>query len=73
MTERLKAAARTHKRDQAKAENSRRELAAAIVDADAQGVPQVEIVAITGYTRERIRQIVKAAAEESSASPPPSQ
>lgn len=39
-------------------------LAAAIVEAAKQGVRQGEIVKVTGYTRERVRQICRAAGVE---------
>lgn len=41
-------------------EAARADLAAAIREADARGVRQVDIVAATGYSRERVRQIVRA-------------
>lgn len=40
-------------------DNLRAELAAEIRAASAAGVPQVEIVRLTGYTRDQIRLIVK--------------
>ena len=42
-----------------KVEQARTELADAIRDADQAGVRQVDIVAATGYSRERVRQIVR--------------
>lgn len=48
--------------DAQKAEREKREqLADAIVDAARDGMRQVEIVKMTGYTRERVRQICRAA------------
>lgn len=38
----------------------RQELAAAIGQADADGVPQKDICEATGYTRQQVRRIVKA-------------
>lgn len=40
-------------------EKARLALAAAIVAADQQGMKQTEIVAITGYTRETVRRIIR--------------
>ena len=40
-------------------DQARTELADAIRDADQSGVRQVDIVAVTGYSRERVRQIVR--------------
>jgi hypothetical protein len=59
VTDRLEAAARAHKRAQTKAGEARTALAEAIIDA----VRQVDIARITGYTRENIRLMVKAARE----------
>jgi hypothetical protein len=44
----------------ARVEQARRDLAAAIVEAYAGGIRQRDIVAVTGYSRERVRQIVRA-------------
>ena len=43
------------------ADIARERLATAIVEAARSGVRQVEIVRVTGYTRERVRQICRAA------------
>lgn len=43
----------------ARRDQARVKLAAAIVEADEQGIRQSEIVAITGYTRESIRRIIR--------------
>ena len=59
-TSTLQAAARAYRRAERAYESRRAELAAAIVEANDAGVRQHEIVSITGYTRERIRQILKA-------------
>jgi predicted transcriptional regulator len=60
----LEAAVRAFRRAASTHEKRRKELAAAIV-ADAQaGVKQTEICRITGYTRERIRQIVRQAEQD---------
>jgi hypothetical protein len=45
-------------------EGARKKLAAAIVNAANSGTRQNEIVRITGYTRERVRQICRAAGIE---------
>ncbi|GAA0530814.1 hypothetical protein GCM10010172_09390 [Paractinoplanes ferrugineus] len=42
-----------------KVDQARAELADAIRDADEAGMRQVDIVAATGYSRERVRQIVR--------------
>jgi hypothetical protein len=55
----LQKAAAAYKRAQAIAEERRKELAAAIVEADAAGTRQVDIVAVTGYTREHVRRILR--------------
>lgn len=60
MTERLEAAAKAYRRAERRADETRSELFAAIVEADAAGMAQVDIVRTTGYTRERVRQIVQA-------------
>jgi hypothetical protein len=54
----LHRATAAHKRALAAAEERRKELVTAIREADADGMKQVEIVKITGYTREHIRRIV---------------
>lgn len=69
MTDQLEAAVRAHRRAQAKAEASRIDLANAIAAAARANVPQRDIVRITGYTRERIRQIVRAAEADLSTAP----
>jgi hypothetical protein len=61
VTERLEAAAKAYRRAEKRADETRGELYAAIVEADKAGVSQVDIVRATGYTRERVRQIVRAA------------
>ena len=48
----------------ARAERARLDLAAAIVRAAQRGVRQREIVEATGYNRERVRQILRAAGVE---------
>jgi DNA invertase Pin-like site-specific DNA recombinase len=49
---------------EARTEILRQELAAAIRQADADGVPQKEVCEATGYTRQQVRRIVKAAAAD---------
>lgn len=51
-------------RARAEVDKARAELAEAIVDAVRSGMRQVEIVRRSGYTRERIRQIARAAGVE---------
>ncbi|MGW9024794.1 hypothetical protein ACWGQ5_11265 [Streptomyces sp. NPDC055722] len=46
-----------------RAEILRQELAAAIAQADADGVAQKDICEATGYTRQQVRRIVKAVTE----------
>ncbi|MHA4950590.1 hypothetical protein ACX27O_25005 [Micromonospora sp. SD19] len=46
--------------DREKITAARDQLAAAIVDAARDGMRQVDIVRVTGYTRERVRQILRA-------------
>ncbi|MGC9671241.1 hypothetical protein ACNTMW_32430 [Planosporangium sp. 12N6] len=48
----------------AEVDHARERLAAAIVEAARSGVRQVDIVRRTGYTRERVRQICRAAGVE---------
>lgn len=50
--------------DRAKIGQARQELADAIVSAARDGMRQVDIVKITGYTRERVRQILRAGGVE---------
>ena len=57
--ERLAAATRARQDAEAQVEHARADLYDAIADALAAGIRQSEIVRITGYTRERIRQIMK--------------
>jgi hypothetical protein len=45
-------------------DRAREALAEAIVEAARSGMRQVDIVKVTGYTRERVRQIVRAAGIE---------
>nr|WTB31095.1 hypothetical protein OG781_17840 [Streptomyces sp. NBC_00830] len=54
---------------EARTEILRQELAAAIRQADADGVLQKDVCEATGYTRQQVRRIVKAATE--SDVPPP--
>lgn len=61
VTSELRAAANAYKRAVKRTDELRSKLAAAIVEADRAGTRQVDIVEATGYTRERIRQIVDAA------------
>lgn len=63
MEDALAEAARAYRRAEAAVIKRREELAEAIVAADRSGVRQVDIVRVTGYTREHIRRIVAAAKE----------
>lgn len=60
MTSELEAATRAYRRAQNAVEKRREALAEAVCKAAHDGVRQVDICRITGYTRERVRQIVKA-------------
>lgn len=55
--ETLKALARADARARARADEARKALVGAVWEAADEGMPQVEIVRDTGYTRERIRQL----------------
>nr|WSX52224.1 helix-turn-helix domain-containing protein [Streptomyces sp. NBC_00974] len=55
--------ARRFREAEARSEILRQELAAAIREADADGVPQKDVCEVTGYTRQQIRRIVKASAD----------
>lgn len=55
--ERLARASETYSDAAQKAEDARQALAEVIVEAGREGMRQVEIVKVTGYTRESIRQI----------------
>lgn len=61
----LEASARAFVDAQAAAEAARQRLAASIVDATRAGVRQTRVVEITGYTREHVRRLVRAAGIES--------
>jgi CRP-like cAMP-binding protein len=61
MTADLERATRAYHRAQQAVDKRREELAEAIAAADATGMKQVDIVQITGYTREHVRRIVGAA------------
>lgn len=63
----LAAAAAAYRKAKAAIDTARPRLAAAIIDAARNGRKQGEIVAATGYTRERIRQICRAAGVEPTA------
>lgn len=55
----LTEAARAFRRAERAVEQRREELAAAIVQADKDGMRQVDIVKVTGYTREHVRRIIR--------------
>lgn len=61
----LEALSREYRQAEQELADVRERLAAAIVAAARAGTPQREIVATTGYTRERVRQICRAAGIES--------
>lgn len=58
---RLDAAARTYQQAKTTLDQARTELADAIVDAARTGTRQTDIVRTTGYTREQVRRICRAA------------
>lgn len=64
VTDDLEKTAREHRNAQVALANARTRLAAAIVAAARAGRRQSEIVRVTGYTRERVRQICRAAGIE---------
>jgi hypothetical protein len=55
--------ARRFREAEVRAEILRQELAAAIREADADGVPQKDVCEATGYTRQQVRRIVKASVD----------
>jgi malonyl CoA-acyl carrier protein transacylase len=57
----VRTALTTHQRASKRADETLAALHAAIAEAAAQGVRQNELVKVTGYTRERIRQICRTA------------
>lgn len=60
----LEASTRAFVDAQAAAERARQRLASAIVDATRLGLRQTRVVEITGYTREHVRRLVRAAGIE---------
>lgn len=64
MTE-LESASLAYRKAKAALDVARPRLAAAIADAARAGVKQAEIVRVTGYTREQVRRICRAAGIES--------
>lgn len=58
---RLDTAARTHQQAKEALDAARAELADAIVEAARAGTKQADIVRATGYTREQVRRICRAA------------
>lgn len=59
----LERAAKAFRRAEVALEQRRAELAEAIRAADAAGTKQVDIVRITGYTRETVRRLVASSGE----------
>ncbi|MCX5588167.1 helix-turn-helix domain-containing protein [Streptomyces erythrochromogenes] len=55
--------ARRFREAEVRTEILRQELAAAIREADADGVPQKDVCEATGYTRQQVRRIVKASVD----------
>lgn len=64
VTTRLEKAAQAYRAAKAELDTARPELAAAIVEAARAGLRQAEIVRTTGYTREQVRRICRAAGFE---------
>ena len=64
----VRTALTTYRRASKRAEDALADLHAAIAQAAEQGVRQNELVKITGYTRERIRQISRQAAGSATSS-----
>ncbi|WFE46298.1 hypothetical protein [Verrucosispora sp. WMMD1129] len=58
---RLEQAAKAYRRAKEALDKARPELAEAIVEAAREGMRQAEIVRVTGYTREQVRRICRAA------------
>jgi CRP-like cAMP-binding protein len=65
----LARAAQAHRRAEAAVISTRLALASAIAEADSAGVKQLDIVRITGYTRETVRRIVKSFEDETEQQP----
>lgn len=59
MTSELEAAAKAYRRAIKTADDRRSKLAEAMVNAARDGVRQIDIIRITGYARERVRQILR--------------
>lgn len=64
MTSGLQQAVDAYRQARDAAEDARLQLAAAIAGSARAGTRQAEIVRVTGYTRERVRQICRAAGVE---------
>lgn len=64
MTSELEQAVRAYRRAEKGLEQRRDELADLVVRASNEGVPQVELTRVTGWSREHIRKLVKAANEK---------
>jgi hypothetical protein len=58
---RLKRAAAAHRRALEQLEKARDELQEAVLEDVAAGVRQADVVAVSGYTRERVRQLARKA------------
>lgn len=64
---RLRKAARAKTAAETRAEKARAALAIAMADAIEEGMRQSEVVAVTGYTREHVRRLVREVAERKAA------
>lgn len=60
MTSELEAATKAYRRAEKASNDRRQHLYDLMVQAARTGTPQTEIIRITGYTRERVRQILRA-------------
>lgn len=65
--ENLVEAAKEFRRRKEEFDLARRNLAEAMYDADQAGMPQTEIIKISGYSREHVRRIVNQIADERAA------
>lgn len=60
MTSELEAATKAYRRAEKASLEKRQRLYDLMVEASRAGIPQTELIRITGYTRERVRQILRA-------------
>lgn len=66
--DRLRKAVRAKTAAETRAENARAALAIAMADAIEEGMRQSDVVAMTGYTREHVRRLVREVEEQRSKS-----